>query len=794
MRCYHPHTFRLLGFEEVLAEVRSLTRGEVARGKWNEVQPLSDPEALLPALQLTHEYKEMLVSGVSVPAWEAISVGEMLQKIRFEGSWIPVQDLFDLAGWVRGVTSLREFFREKEAQFPALAHLLLEAPFPDRLYASIDRVIDERGKIRDDASEALKQLREEIHRCSKSLRNVLNKLLRKAKEENWNQGEEVTIRNQRLVLPLKAEARGRIPGFIHDISQSGNTIFLEPAESLNLNNQLKELQLKEQNEIIRILTLMSDKLREVYPDLLEANRRMIDLDLIQAKASFANKFQCIFPQLAPEGEMLEIREARYPPLLLKAEKEPLEVIPLSVTLTHKNRIMVVSGPNAGGKSVALKTVGLLQIMLQCGMLIPVEEGSVFRLFDALFMDIGDEQSVANDLSTYTSHLFYLRQMGDNMDQRSLFLIDEFGSGTDPKQGGAIAEAFLARFARQGAYGIITTHYGNIKEFSAATPGLINAAMEFDTQAMAPTYRLNPGLPGRSYAFEIAQRVGVHPTILKKARAKVGSQDIEADQLIKDLEKKQSKLNRLLEENESQEKQLQEMMEKYHSLKEELQGKRQQLIREAKAEANTLIEKANKDIERTIREIREHQAEKEKTKALRQELAAQKHEEDPKPVKKPSKKTSQPTVKVLEGPIEVGDWVKLKMGETTGEIQDILGNKAILAAGEVKLTVKLNQLQKVPPPKARKQKVSVRRSMDLVHARTEVNVLGKRVEEALPLVDDALDKALLSGLKKLRILHGKGSGILREVIRDHLAGLSFVKKYYDAHVEEGGDGWTVCELE
>ena len=793
MKLYNAHSFEKLGFDVMLEEVAQRLQSVDAKEQWKQTHPISDWQILQVDLGRTEEFLQLLDSGLSVPRFRFISVQRYLQKIEVGGNWLSLEELYELVSWLQGIHDLREFFSKQEDNFTLLRAMVCDPAFSRQLAEHIASLFDERGQLRDDATPELLRIRQGQKRVSKELRNLLYAVLNKAIQNNWTVEREITIRNDRLVVPVKADSKGRIPGFVQDVSQSGNTVFVEPAEALALNNQLKEYQFQEQNEILRILQELTQKIREQLPMVEQFQVIMRELEIIRAKALFAKSIGGIFPKVEPTATHFHLVKAYYPLLVLKAQGEKREVVPLDISFSPKSRITLISGPNAGGKSVSMKTVGLLQVMLQSGMLVPVEEGSQFRLFHALFMDIGDEQSVASDLSTYTSHLYHLRQMGDHMNQDSLFLIDEFGSGTDPKQGGAIAESFLERFVRVGAYGIITTHYGNIKKFAELHTGIGNAAMEFDTEGLKPTFRLLEGIPGRSYAFEIAERVGVHRTIIKKARKKVGTEEVQVEKLLEELERKNSKLEHQVRENANRERKLERLVKENDSLQSELVSKRKRVVNDAKKEANQLLQQANKDIERTIREIRESQAEKKLTKTLREDLQAKQHEVEEIVEQAPKKKNEDKQIQILKGPIEVGDWVKLKKGDTQGEVEEISGKQAVLIAGGIRLKAKLNQLDKIKRPKDSKKRKVGTSGFRISQARMTLDVLGKRPEEALVELDKALDEALLAGFKKFRILHGKGTGVLRDHIRYHLSKLPFVTAYYDASEEEGGSGWTVCEL-
>jgi len=790
MKLFHPHTYHKLGFQEILEYSSRKLVSSDAKERWFEIRPLSDPAAVLLALKQVDQFREVLAGGEKLPPFHFVSVAKTLNKVNVEGNWLSVEELVQLLNWMRSIDAIRKFFHHRQEIAPALDELVNTASFQSELIDKIEQLVDERGNLRDDASPELLRIRKSQKSTSNELRDVLYKVLRKAQERNWSQDKEITIRNDRFVIPVKAESKGNIPGFVQDVSQSGNTVFVEPAESLTLNNRLRELQMAEKNEILRILQQITRDIAR-YANMLDVFREvMLQLEMIRAKAQLSMEFNAILPEIDAEADTFELRKAFYPLLMLKAKQEKMSVIPLSMSFDPKGRIVVISGPNAGGKSVSLKTVGLLQLMLQCGFLVPVEEGSKFRIFDSLFINIGDEQSVESDLSTYTSHLFHLRQMGDHMDNNSLFLIDEFGSGTDPKQGGAIAEAFLERFVRQQAYGVITTHYGNIKKFAELTQGISNAAMEFDTEELKPTYRLLTGVPGRSYAFEIAERVGVHPSIIRKARKKVGKEEVDVEKLLEELEKKNTRLNQLLAENKKKSNKLERLVKENDSLQSELVRRRRKVVNEAKQEANRMIQEANRKIENTIREIRENQAEKELTKKLREELEASTYVVEEVEEMKPEQQKEE---KVVNGKIEEGDWVKLKHAETEGQLIEMKGKRGVMLSGGMKLQVKLDQLEKIKPPKQSRRQGVGTSGIRMADAQMELRVMGMRVEEALIEVDKQMDKSLLAGLRQIRILHGKGTGVLREAIRNHLKQLPFVTAYYDATEKEGGAGWTIVEL-
>ena len=805
MKSYNAHTYEKLGFDVILEEVARRCLSEEAREIARSLSPISHVPTLLEELQRVNEFREILLFDDPFPLDRLPSVGSALQKLALEGNWLRLEELRTLLGWLQTAEQARAYMHSRREKYPLLYGLILPDSFQKSLIATIKGVIDPAGNLRDDASHELSRIRHEIRRVSGELRGLLQKILRKANEHRWSEASAITLRNERLVIPVKTDAKGRIPGFVQDVSSSGNTVFIEPAESLPMNNRLRELQIGEQNEIMRILQTVSSKIAEHLEPLQAFTHVMIAFDFLRARARLAVDLDAVLPVVNPEATDFKLREAYYPLLVLKARTEDIQVIPLDVGFNEEQRIIVISGPNAGGKSVSLKTVGLIQLMLQCGLLVPVDARSEFRLFDSLFLDIGDEQSIESDLSTYTSHLAQMRIMGDHMNSQSLFLIDEFGTGTDPKLGGAIAEAFLHRFVRQGAYGIITTHYGNIKDYAETAEGITNAAMQFDTKGLKPTFRLVEGLPGRSYAFEIAKKVGVHYTILRNARKKLGKRQLTSEQLLRQLEEKNSELEHLVTENQAKEARLSTLVEKNEALQKELTQNSKAILREAQIEAKQLIKDANRRIEQTIREIKETQANKELTKKLRKRLAdatpevVEVEEGFTPPLSKKAKKAKvKPKAAEIEllpdeTPI-VGDFVKLKSSQSHGKLVELQGKRAIVEVGELKLTVKLGQLIKIRPPqqaKSRNKTLGINRKIG--QTRTELDVIGMRVEAALVEVEKLVDEALMDGLPYVRILHGKGSGALREGIRNYLRDLVPVKRLTDETIEAGGAGWTVVEL-
>jgi DNA mismatch repair protein MutS2 len=603
---------------------------------------------------------------------------------------------------------------------------------------------------------------------------------------------------------MKADFKGHIKGFVHDVSQSGQTIFLEPSSALEANNRIRQLVIEEHNEIVRILSVLTAQLREDLPGLKKYTEVVAQLDFIRAKGKLAVDLDAVKPRYEPTQKALMLVKARHPLLLLKPGVNKAKVVPLSIQLNPQQRIILVSGPNAGGKSVTLKTIGLLQIMFQAGLLIPCDESSEFCWFTGLYVDIGDEQSIQSDLSTYTSHLQNMREMLGQLRDGRLFLMDEFGSGTDPKLGGAIAEAFLERFLNSGAYGIVTTHYGNLKAFADRSAGIVNAAMQFDPETLSPSFRIEVGIPGRSYAFEIAQNVGVSKELLDDARSRVDGGQLQTEDLLLKLEVQKSELEQVLLDNKKKNEELAVLLKRNQELAQRAKEEEAKILRQAHQKAQALIDSANAKIEQTIREIRESQADKERTKAIRRELAVMLPTPPPEEAEEiaedealeAAEMAEESPVPMVGATIGIGDWVLLRDSNSYGQVLELQDKRAVVSLGEMRITVKIKHLVKIKPPKGGNVRI-LRAAGMMVNKKAnislELSVKGFRVEQALPSVQQFIDDATLAGLHEVRILHGKGTGALRQAIREFLQNMPEVRRCEDAPLDQGGAGWTVVSL-
>ncbi len=836
---YPQNLEQKLGFDrvrELLAEacVSPLGRAYV------EKMRLTDRHDLVEKwLRQTSELKEILQAEPGFPSQNYLDVTRHLAKAAIDGAFLSEEEAFELKISLRTIGEILRFFNGTEPeQYPQLRELaagalnLTPGPSPAErgatagvssplsrrgagdevlrdLIKSLDRVIDDRGGLRDDASPELQAIRRALYNEQNALRKKLDSILKTAKSSGWV-GEEVslTIRNGRLVIPIAAEHKRKIKGFVQDESDTGRTVFLEPADVLDANNEIKELEAHERREIVRILLELTAKIRPHVELLRRAYAFLGIIDFTRAKAKLALQLEAIAP-VVHDGPALRLVRARHPLLFISFKKAGKTVVPLSAELNAERRILLVSGPNAGGKSVMLKTIGLLQYMLQCGLLLPVADGTELGIFRNLFIDIGDEQSLENDLSTYSSHLTNMRQFLARADRRTLFLIDEFGTGTEPSLGGAIAEAILEDLTKAGAFGIINTHYSNLKTFADRTPGLVNGAMRFDAEHLEPLYELEIGKPGSSFAFEIAQKIGLPKAVVERARGKLDRNQVNFEKLAKELEIERKIFSEKNVENATRQRKLDELTEQYSTLRNYLDGEKKRLLNEAKVQAKQLLKDANARIEQTIREIREQGAEKLATKDIRQSLqdfeATQLKEENVLEVKNgKSDARKEPEFEADEGAIGVGSLVRVKGQSTVGEVLDVKGKDVSVAIGELKTTIKLARLEKVSRREYRdavgeKPRRASLTGVDMnekaANFSFNLDVRGRRGEETIPEVDRFMDDAILLGYPELRIVHGKGDGILRTLIREHLrqqyrphvAGLA------DEHPDRGGAGVTVVRM-
>lgn len=837
----YPQNFeKKIEFDAIRTMLKELCLCTLGRECVDEMSFLTDYVAIEGRLGETDEFVRLLRVEQNFPNDFYFDVREPLQRIRIPGMYMGEEELFALRRSLDTIGRMLSLLRRQSEDggvddavslYPRLRALAggVEA-FP-QIIRAIDAIVDKFGHVKDSASPTLAGIRSELVRTSNGISRTLNNILRRAQTEGLVEKDaSPTLRDGRLVIPVAPALKRKMGGIVHDESASGKTVFIEPAEVVMANNRIRELEAEERREVILILTKFSDELRPHVPQLLQAYIFLGVIDFIRAKALLAERFGAIKPVLADQP-LIDWGAAVHPLLELSLRKHGRRMSPLDISLDEKRRILLISGPNAGGKSVCLKTAGLLQYMLQCGLLIPVHERSKAGIFRNLFIDIGDEQSIEDDLSTYSSHLLNMKQTLRSCDSRSLILIDEFGSGTEPLIGAAIAEAILKRFNSRGAYGIITTHYQNLKHFADSTPGVVNGAMLYDRAEMRPLFMLQIGNPGSSFAVEIARKIGLPEEIIKDASEIVGSDYIQSDKYLQDIVRDKRYWETKRRNVHQKEKELDELLEKVQGSTDELKKSRRQILRDAQNEAERLLREANAKIENTIRAIVEAKAEKERTRKARQELADFSKEIEALAAQEQQMRTDREMARIIarqerrknsknekqkavaqqpqtaeqqqkpkQPQLEMGMYVRIVGQQSVGEIMSVNKNCAVVRFGAIKSTVALSRLQPAEAPKEEVRKVSFLTSetQENLHNKrlnfkSEIDIRGMRGDEAMQAVSFFLDDATVCGVHQLRILHGTGNGILRTLVRQYLSTVPSVRTFHDEHVQFGGAGITVIEM-
>jgi len=828
---YPEHFESKIGFDRIRELVKSHCLFEPGKERVDEMGFISDHETILQELKLVEEFQEINLNEDEFPIQHFIDNREALKKAEVEGTYLLTEEVFGLQKSLDSIRAILHFFKsDEDEKYPELNELCKPVKMFPFVGDRIQKILNKHGKIRDNASSALHQIRRSQQDKQGAVSKKLNQVMSRAQREGWVDADAApTYRNDRPVIPVMSGNKRKLGGMIHDESATGKTVFIEPAEVVELSNEIRELEYAERREIIQILLEFAADIRPYIPDLLSSQDFLTTVDFIRARAIFATRLGAIRPQVKDE-QLFDWKEARHPLLYLAHKAEKKEVVPLSFHLSDKNRILLISGPNAGGKSVCLKTIGLLQYMLQCGMLVPCADTSVFGVFAGIFIDIGDEQSIDNDLSTYSSHLLNMKYFLKHAATDTLVLIDEFGTGTEPMLGGAIAESILEQLNMAGTCGIITTHYTSLKHYATSSDGIVNGAMLFDNQLMQALYQLQVGKPGSSFAFEIARKIGLPEDVLGSASEKVGQDHIDFDKHLREILRDKKYWEGKRQKIRQSERKLEELMGRYEQELLESEKQRKAIVKEAKVKADAMLSGANKKIEQTIREIKEAEAEKERTREVRKDLSEfreeleiekgkeeQKVEKQLKEIRRKGSEleTRRPDLRqrskktlaqkqVKEDPeIRVGDLVRIEGQEAAGEVMEIKGKNCVVAFGMLKTNTKLGKLQKILSDEAvqlrRKDQskvnlgdwdVSTRR----VQFRPDIDLRGKRADEAMEIVVDFIDEAIMVNARDLRILHGKGNGILRLLIREYLHTVDLVEGYGDAHVDQGGAGITVVKME
>lgn len=771
-----------LGFDQIKIKLKGLCKGPLGEQLVQEMRFRTTKDEIILLLEQTKSILGLQDRGLELPLSSYDDPRSYLHTAAVDGSFLETHDFLKLARVLDIIHQANTFLRKQATIAPALAERCTEHSPGELLRRSIAKIIDEEGRVKDNASSDLSRIRRRLREEERKIRSVADHLMRQALENGWApSGSQPTIRDGRLVIPVAAEHKRRMKGYVVDESSTGQTVYLEPGEVIEANNDLRDLELEERREIVRLLRELTSQVR-IHHDELQSGFDFLGwLDFTHAKARLAKELDAGFP-VVESAPVLEWRDARHP-LLHLSFKGKRKLIPLTISLENDNRFLLVSGPNAGGKSVCLKTVGLIQYMLQCGLLVPMNEDSRVGIFRHIFLDIGDQQSLENDLSTYSSHLRNMNQFLRSSDEESLILLDELGAGTDPNFGGGIAQAVLDQLVRKRAWGVATTHYYNLKLFASHTDGIRNAAMQFDAEHLTPLFKLEIGQPGSSFALEIARNTGLPEKTIETAESIIGKDLAGLEKLMKQVAEDKVMLERKREEVEREQMELRKALEHYQSLSGEIESRKKDILNRARTEAADLLKETNREIEKTIRHIRENKAEKKETRKVREGL---------KELGEKVKPSSVSTPVIQQTPLKEGDKVRMRGGEVTGTILSLKGKAAVVQFGDLRSALKLDQLVRSDlieaEPGARKV-----RGIELHQRQSDfssvLDVRGMRVEEVQPVMQRFIDDAVLLGQHEVKIIHGKGEGVLRKVIRDYLRSRKEVESFRDEHADRGGEGIT-----
>lgn len=828
------------------SEIRSLLKGyclcQLGKDKVDEMAFSGDVVVINTMLRQTREFRRLQEESDDFPLQFFFDMRESVKRIRLEGTHLEENEIFDLRRSLETIAAIVRFLDrgsdEGVYDYPTL-HELTDGvlTFPEIL-RRIDQILDKYGKVKDSASPALADIRMQLHKAEGSVSRTLYSILRAAQSEGLvDKDVTPTVRDGRLVVPIAPGLKRKIKGIVHDESSTGKTVFVEPTEVVEANNRIRELEAEERREVVRILVDFTKLVRPYVNEIIYAYLLLAEIDFIRARAEFAVLVGGIEPEVQA-APVIDWISSRHPLLWLALKKQDKLVVPLDITLTRDRHILIISGPNAGGKSVCLKTVGLLQYMLQCGLSVPMSERSTVGVFKNLMIDIGDEQSIENDLSTYSSHLLNMKNMMRQANDGTLLLIDEFGTGTEPQIGGAMAEAVLNQFVKKQAWGVITTHYQNLKHYADSHDGIANGAMLYDRHEMRPLFQLAIGQPGSSFAIEIARKTGIPEEVIKEASEMVGSDYIQSDKYLQDIVRDKRYWENKRQNVHQREKELERTVARYEKEIADLEQSRKDILRKAKEQAEELLKESNKKIENAIREIRESQAEKEETKRIREELnefkagvseidakanddliakkirqIQERKERHKKHKDEKAERERQAAAKLREAAskaakkegrnLEVGDSVKIRGLSTVGKIESMDGKNATVIFGGMRTKMPASRLEYVDMAEAKKEDVApvfnvsreTRETIDnrKLNFHQDLDVRGMRGDEALNAVMYFIDDACLVGMSRVRILHGKGNGILRQLIRQYLATVPSVTSFRDEHVQFGGAGITVVDI-
>ena len=789
---YPSSVIQKLGFDNILEQLKNQCQSKLGKYQASKTQIISDVHSISTwHIQAKEFYHWIIDESSSSPTTEFLLLKEELSRLEVPGATLTVDQILAIQAFLDLFSQFLKAIKGVAKEYPELYDLSQSYVYHREIKAGIDAIFNPKGEIRKEVSPLLNSIRAEIKKAKAIQDRKFESLLRHCKEKKWLSDEEQTIRNGRRVLAFLAEHKRKVKGIIHDESHTGKTTFIEPQSLVELGNDLFDLLQKERKEIFRILTELSNEIRPFHASLVQYQLLAGEFDFIKAKALFAIQMNASWPQIKTQPSV-NLREARHPILQSSLKEKNREIVPLSLRLSEQQRVLMISGPNAGGKSICLKTLGLLQLMFQAGIPITADEKSEFSVFDNIFLDMGDDQNMENDLSTYSSHIQSLAHFTKHANNRTLFLLDEFGTGTDPQFGGAIAEGVLDHLVYKKAFGMATTHYSNLKIYAENKPGIANASMLFDQEEMQPSYQLQVGKPGSSYAFEIAKRIGLDKSIIDYANDRIGGKAFSYEKLVNQLEKEKIVLEKRLKSAGEKESKYQTLLEEYRALKEKAKTEKQRMALTYKTQLQNELKNVNKKFERSLAELKSSNKSQEQiAKEIREKLK--------KGHKKVGEEIEEIKVKHLKSPqkkdsFEVGDMVRLPQGSEVGTISEIKGKHAIVVFNLLKTKVLLSELisaeEDAPVPKKRKGVKVHNYSVDF---KTEIDIRGQRANDAIESVDKFIDGALVLNLSSLKIIHGKGNGILRKLIAQYLKQKPEVVSFEYENEDFGGDGITIIKM-
>ena len=825
----YPTSFeKKIDFLKIRELIKENCLSKLGKEKVDKMNFSSSFDLINKEINETDEFKTICLLDNTFPTVNYFDARNILLRLEVIGTYIQEFELFNLKRSLDTISSVLHFFDKKQdEEFPYLKKLSKNVLLHSFVLDRINSIITKTGRIKDNASRELSVIRQTLIKKQRSVSNILNSKLKEIQKNGWVETDlSLTMVNGRTVIPITASYKRKVAGFVHDVSASGKTAYIEPTEIVEINNEIVELEYSEKREIIHILKDVSEDIKPYINDLLLCYDFLGEVDFIRSKALFSISINAIKPAFINE-QMISLFKARHPLLYLVLKKEQKEVVPLNIELDSQKRILLISGPNAGGKSVCLKTVGLIQYMFQCGILVPVGGVSEMGVFDNLFLDIGDEQSIENDLSTYSSHLLNMKYFLKNTNSKSLVFIDEFGTGTEPILGGAIAEAILKKLNKNKTFGVVTTHYSNLKQFAGDNDGIENGAMMYDANKLKPLFVLESGIPGNSFALEIARNIGLPEYILAEATEKVGQGYISFDKLLKETIRDKKYWENKRRKIRQNEKKLEETLEKYSSELINIEKEKKQILKDSKTKADSYLKDVNKKIENTIFQIKKANADKEKTKLLRKDFSDYKKKEELKEhtsdrqilnkIEKLKQREKQlknkrqaessennkkeVVIKFEEEELKPGLKVKIKGRNIIGEIAEVNNKNAVVIFGEMITSIKKSELEVISKKEFnqngknynQKSNISWTINNKTLNFSSNIDVRGKRVDEVMKLIIDYIDEAIVVDVNEIKILHGKGNGILRHSIREYLSTVKEIISYKDENIQFGGSGITIVKF-